>query len=70
MEGIMVKAIIADEEMAKELFGRTMKTAHTQCICISCGKKVKRRNLPEKYYKEYMLTALCPECIKTTEETD
>jgi hypothetical protein len=51
------------EDLAKELFGRTLKTALAKRICVSCRASVKKSFFEsDKAYESYKEDGLCQSC--------
>lgn len=49
--------------LAKEFFGRSLKTAHATRTCVSCKSKATRSTfVDEESLAEYKETGLCQEC--------
>ena len=57
---------LTDDQTAKELFGRTLKTAHNAGRCVSCWSKVLRRELSQEDKDNFKKYGFCPDCNATT----
>lgn len=55
-----------DDQLAKELFGRKFKTIINTGRCLSCNKKVLRRQMTKDEVSNWKEYGLCPECDATT----
>jgi len=58
-----------DWDDAKDLFGKTLKTAHVTGKCISCNSPARKKNFKdserctaEEAWEEYKLDGLCQKC--------
>lgn len=58
------------EDLAKELFGMTLKTALAKRCCVSCRAIVRKSHFDpgeEKYYESWKEDGLCQHCQKELE---
>lgn len=56
------------DNLALALYGMTRTEAHNNWICVECGKSIieRMKQLPKMSLadaREWMITALCPECF-------
>lgn len=51
------------DKLAKSMFGRSLKSAHSLRVCISCQDKALKKSFRSKdYYDEYKQHGLCQNC--------
>jgi len=51
-------------QMAKQMYGRTVTEAHEQLICVDCGETPDFDGCTHLDKNEYWISGLCPSCFE------
>lgn len=51
------------DDMAKKLFGTTLKIAHKHKLCVKCARPALEHCYSDAGRKEYGISGLCEECF-------
>lgn len=54
------------DQMARDLYGMTVKEATACSICIDCQDDIDIHSLSDVDWREYCISGLCPECFENT----
>jgi RNase P subunit RPR2 len=57
------------DRLAEALFAMTISEAHSRRVCVGCKKPIVPMLLDEAGMREYLISALCPNCFEAIGET-